>query len=128
MARILPRTYYLGPWRWRSTCALAVGVFSCAFWASCGSGPPLRSISVRAASPIVPVGFTDQLTATGVFPDGTFADLTADVLWRSSNSGVASVSNDGNSVGLVYGVAAGTAEITASLSGVSGSTQLQVKN
>jgi hypothetical protein len=41
---------------------------------------------------------------------------------------VASVSNDGNSVGLVYGVAAGTAEITASLSGVSGSTQLQVKN
>lgn len=124
MALTPPRTL---PRRWRANSAIAVGGLLSLGCVSCGSGPPLRSISVKAASPVVTVGATDQLTATGVFPDGTFVNLTGDVQWRSSSSSVASVSNDGNSSGLVYGVSAGNAEISASLSGIIGSTQLQVK-
>lgn len=96
---------------------------SCDFAAS----PPLRSISVNPASVVVATGSLDQMTAVGALADGTFANITYQVQWRSSNTAVAVVSRDGEAGGLVAGVAPGIVTISASLSGLSGSTQLQVR-
>jgi len=67
------------------------------------------------------VGVTRQLKATGTYSDGTTADISGKVTWKSSNTGVAKI----YSQGLITGSAAGSTEITASLSGIT-SQALQV--
>jgi uncharacterized protein YjdB len=59
------------------------------------------------------VGSTEQFTATGYNWDGSNANITSQVTWSSDNTGTATT----NSTGLVTGVAAGTSNITAALSG-----------
>lgn len=83
--------------------------------------PVLRSIAVTGASPSIYVGQTVQLTATGTFSDGSTSNLTATATWNSPSPTVASVSG-----GLVTGVGAGSAVITASSGGVSGSFTVTV--
>jgi hypothetical protein len=56
----------------------------------------------------VAVGGKIQQTATAQFHDGTKADLTNSATWKSSNTGVATVS-----AGLVTGVGAGPLELSA---------------
>ncbi|MGO9452235.1 MAG: beta strand repeat-containing protein [Candidatus Binataceae bacterium] len=72
------------------------------------------------------VGTTGQLTATGTFSDGTTLDLTSSVSWTTSESGIAVVSNATGTQGLVLGVSAGNATITAFLKGISGTTPVTV--
>lgn len=88
----------------------------------------LTSIAVTPANPTLNKGFTLQLTATGTYSDGSTQDLTTQVSWSSSNTTVASVSNLLGAEGTVSGLSAGTATITASLSGVVGSTTATVSN
>ena len=83
----------------------------------------LTSITVGAAFATVAVGSTDQMTATGNYSDGTDKDLTALAAWSSSPAAVATVTNGG----LVTGVAAGSATITATYTGVAGSMAVTVK-
>jgi hypothetical protein len=71
----------------------------------------------------VPAGLTQQFTATGTYSDATTQNLTAVVLWESSITSTATVSNAGGSQGLVT---AGTTTISAGLSGIVGSTTLTV--
>src|SRR5690348_5563541 len=76
---------------------------------------PVASVRVSPASPYVTPGQTVQLMATTY--DSTGTALTGRVVtWATSNAGVATV----NDSGLVTGVAAGAATITATSEGKSG--------
>ncbi len=65
---------------------------------------------------------TQQLTATGHYSDGSAAPVSSGITWASSNTAVATVSGSG----LVTGVAAGTATISASVGAVSASPAASV--
>jgi len=78
------------------------------------SSSTLESLDVSPSNVTVTKGDVVSLGATGTYADGTTADLTDKVTWSSADSAVATVSTRG----LVTGVRAGTATITASLSGV----------
>ncbi len=82
----------------------------------------LSAITVSPATVTVARSATRQLTATGAYSDGSSKDLTGSVTWSSSQPGIASVTAGG----LVTGVAGGSAVITASLSGLSGTSQVTV--
>ena len=74
----------------------------------------LLSIGITPATNImIAVGRTEQLTATGIFSDGSTSDLTDSVTWASSDEGFASISNAAGSSGLVSALGMGTASITA---------------
>ncbi len=62
-----------------------------------------------------------QLKATGTYSNQTTQDITSTVTWTSSQPSVATVQG-----GLALGVSAGTTSITATLSGVTGTTSIQV--
>ncbi|TMJ02801.1 MAG: hypothetical protein E6H01_06260, partial [Bacillati bacterium ANGP1] len=84
---------------------------------------PVASVTVSPAAPSMQVGQAMQLSATPKDVGGTA--LTGRVVtWASSNTGVATV----NSSGLVTGVAAGSATITATSEGGSGTSALTVTN
>ncbi len=68
------------------------------------------------------VAGTQQLTATEEYSDGSTADVTNQVTWSSSNEAIASV----DAGGLATGQVAGDVEVTATLSGMSGSATLTV--
>ena len=68
------------------------------------------------------LGATSQMTATATLSNGTTQDVTAQATWQSANTAVATVS----STGLVTGVAAGSAAITATYQNVSGIDTLSV--
>jgi uncharacterized protein YjdB len=78
------------------------------------------SITVNPPTASIPKGLTVQLTAVCNFSDGTTSDCTTAVGWAPdpNNLSIASVSNDDGSQGLVTGNLAGTANISATLSGV----------
>ena len=83
--------------------------------------PTLISLGVTPSSASIDVDETLQFEATGSFSDGSSQNLTATV-WSSSNTGVAKVSR----TGLATGIGDGTATITASFDGKTGSATLQV--
>jgi len=87
-----------------------------------GSTVTLTSITVLPANPSIPINTTQQLTATGSYSDGSSRDLTALVTWSSSTVADATVS----AAGLVSGVAAGSATVTATLGSVSNSTLVAI--
>jgi uncharacterized protein YjdB len=80
------------------------------------------SIAVTPGNPTVPVNTTQQLAATGTNSDASTCDITDLVTWGSSTIANATVSAGG----LVKGVAAGSATITAALGSVTGSTSVTV--
>lgn len=84
------------------------------------------SIDVTPTNPSIGPDTTQQFTATGTDTDQSAQDLTAQVTWSSSNSGVATISNTAETEGLAAGIAVGSTTISASLSSVSGSTELTV--
>ncbi|HEY0251716.1 MAG TPA: putative phage tail protein, partial [Kofleriaceae bacterium] len=71
----------------------------------------LTSIAVTPSTPTIAINGTVQMAATGAYSDGSHADLTSAVTWTTSSASDASVS----SAGLVLGVSAGAAIITAQL-------------
>jgi hypothetical protein len=76
--------------------------------------PTLSAIAVTPASPAnLTAGSTQPFTATGTYSDGSTGVLYS-VTWNSDNPGVAKIDYNG----LATGVAAGKANITASLSGI----------
>jgi len=98
-------------------------LFGLMLLASCSddpeSAPPpvtLTGISISPAqvSDDLPIGVTQQFTATGSYSDNSLQDLSSSATWSSSAPATASV--DGN--GLATGRDVGTADITASYSGV----------
>ncbi|HEY0255454.1 MAG TPA: Ig-like domain-containing protein, partial [Kofleriaceae bacterium] len=86
----------------------------------------LQNLTFASSSMTVPRGLTVPIIATGVYSDGSIADLTSSVSWTSSAPAVASVSALLANAGLVTGVGQGTATITASLGGKSATTNVTV--
>lgn len=74
----------------------------------------LKSIAVTPATPSIGLSGTQQFSATGTYSDGSTQDISGIVRWASSNSSAATI--DASS-GLATGVAAGTAQITATQGG-----------
>lgn len=86
---------------------------------------PARTLTAIAVNPIsanVAVGSAQQLSAIATYSDSSTANVTTQATWVSSKPAYASV----NASGLVTAVATGSATITATLSGMSGSTQITV--
>ena len=86
------------------------------------TGARLTAITVAPAQPQVPIGGTQQLTATGTFTDGSMRDVTFMVQWSSTLTAVATVSP----AGVVTGAEIGQTTINAQMSTVVGSTQVTV--
>ena len=87
---------------------------------------PLVSIVVTPVNPTISVGQTQQFTAIGTYSDASTQDLTKTAHWSSSSSGVATINNGVSGGGLATGQGTGSATITATLQGRSGSTTLTV--
>ena len=102
--------------------AVAAGVVACER-ATTPIAPPaaVAAVDLTPASATVPVGQTVQLTAIPRDANGN-ALSGSTVTWTSSNTSVATVSN----AGLVSGVTAGSATITATSEGKSGTATIIV--
>ena len=75
----------------------------------------LSTIIVKPASPAdISIGATQQFTATGIYSDGSTADINSQVTWESDKSWIATIQSNG----IVMGEVVGTADITATLSGI----------
>jgi len=86
--------------------------------------PNLVSISLSPSSPTVAIGTAQRFTATGTFSDNSTQQL-ASVTWSSSNSAVASITDDASNPGAAYAAAAGNATVSACTGAVCGSTTLR---
>jgi 6-phosphogluconolactonase (cycloisomerase 2 family) len=80
------------------------------------------SIAVTPATPSLAPAATQQFTATGTYASGPTQDLTSQVNWSSSRTVNATIT----SAGFATAVDPGATTISATLSGVTGSTVLTV--
>jgi len=86
----------------------------------------VSSIAITPASPQTAVGASIPLTATATYTDGATLDVTSSATWVSGNTAVATVL-DAGAKGLVTGVTAGQASISASFGGQVGTTIVTIK-
>jgi len=86
-------------------------------------GPPaLLNLTVGPNQSSLPVGESEQLTATGNFSDGTVQNLTQSATWSSSAPGVATITAGG----LATAVTAGTSSLSATMTSITSSATLTV--
>src|SRR6202162_3277285 len=87
-----------------------------------GGTAKLTQITIAPSNPSIMKGASQQLTATGIYDDGTQHALGASVSWETSPSAVATINAKGN----VTGVGEGVAQVTAAYQGVTGTTSVTV--
>jgi hypothetical protein len=87
-----------------------------------GSNPKLTQITIAPPNPTITKGVTQQLTAAGIYDDGSKQNLSANVAWQSSPSAVVSI----NLQGTVTGMGQGVAQVSATYQGVQGTTSVTV--
>jgi len=97
--------------------------------------PNLVSISISPVSPTIPSGTSQTLVATGTFSDASTLTL-ASVIWSSSNTTVATVTNDAGSnsgvgndsgnTGAVFGRTAGNVTVTACAGSICNSINITI--
>ena len=86
-------------------------------------GPPaLLNMTVGPNQSSLPVGESEQLTATGNYSDGTVQNLTQSATWSSSAPGVATITAGG----LAKAVTAGTSSLSATMTSITSSATLTV--
>ena len=85
----------------------------------------LLSIALSPVSPWVPVGSTEDFVATGTF-SGNTTQILSSATWTSSNTAVATITNDSSNSGHADAVASGTTIIEACTGSVCGSTTMTV--
>jgi uncharacterized protein YjdB len=88
----------------------------------------LARIDITPATPSVPVGTSQQFTATGVYTDNSSQDFTTVATWSSTDSSVLEVSNSAGTQGLAVAKKLGTASVKASHQGLTGSTDATVSD
>ncbi len=86
--------------------------------------PTLSFITVTPGDQRIAVGASQQFTATGTYSDGSTLNLTSRVTWGSADFNVANITSSG----LVTSVSFGITTITATLNGISGSTNMSATN
>jgi uncharacterized protein involved in propanediol utilization len=84
---------------------------------SSSSATTLISITVNP-NPVASINVSHQqtFTATGTYSNGSTADISTKVTWNSSDSTIAMFMS--SSVPVVTGLAVGTTDVTATLSGI----------
>lgn len=82
----------------------------------------LDRIEISAPQTSVPAGYQLQLTATGIFSDDSMQDLSAQVGWRSADTGIATVDDNGR----VTALAAGPVVISLDYLGQSATLEINV--
>jgi hypothetical protein len=82
----------------------------------------LVSITVLPANPRISKGTSIKFTASGTFSDGSTATNLSGISWKSSKPNIASIRGSG----LAHGKKGGSVTISATASGVTGSTTLTV--
>ncbi len=82
----------------------------------------VTSIAVTPANASVNVGSQLQFDAVATYSDGSTADITSSATWAVANTSIATISSGG----LANGVAQGSTQVTASLSGITGTDSLTV--
>jgi uncharacterized protein YjdB len=88
--------------------------------------PTLLSIALTPTTWSPNVGATQNFTATGTYSDKTTADVTLSATWSSTNVTAFSVSNAAGQKGQATALAAGTGQVQATLSGLSGTATVTV--
>ncbi|MGI4979374.1 MAG: beta strand repeat-containing protein, partial [Janthinobacterium lividum] len=83
----------------------------------------LQGIAVQAPATSFALGFSTQLTAQGMYSDGSTQDLTSAVTWSSLNGSVGLVST----TGVASGLTVGNFTAAATLNGVEGTLPLTVR-
>jgi trimeric autotransporter adhesin len=116
--------------------ATAVGVGSATISAASGTisggtkltvtGAVLTAIAITPGAPSLAKGVSQQFVAMGIFSDNTKQNLTTQVTWSSSSTGVAIVSNSTPTIGIVTAEDVGTTTLTAGSGGVSANVQVTV--
>lgn len=86
----------------------------------------LTSIDITPNNPIA-LGTGIQFTATGNYSNCSSQDITSNVVWSSSDSSIATVSNSTGSIGYASSVSAGNVTVTATKGVISGNTTLEVR-
>ena len=86
------------------------------------SAATLASIAISASHSSLPVGTSEQLTATGTYTDKSTKDITGSVTWTSSAPGVVAITSGGT----VQAKSVGSAGVSAVSASVTGSTNLSV--
>ncbi len=86
------------------------------------SSAVITSIEVTPSPLILAKGTSGQLSAIATYSDDSTKDVSATASWTSSDTAIATV----NATGAATGVQAGSAMITATSAGVTGSTNVQV--
>lgn len=104
---------------WVSICSVSITVIGCKNFFT---GPTLTTVSIGPSTPSIAVRKTQQMSATGTYSDSSTGTITNSASWSTSDIAIATVS----SAGLVTGVASGSATISATLDGISGSTTVNV--
>jgi 6-phosphogluconolactonase (cycloisomerase 2 family) len=90
------------------------------------TGAQLTSIAISPTNTAIARGLSTQLTAIGTYTDHSTQDLTGAVVWSSSDSTIASISNAAGYQGLSKAEQPGSATISGTLGAVSGDTTLTV--
>ena len=86
----------------------------------------LIALQVTPTNARLAVDFQRQLRAFGRYSDSSVREVTAEVAWSTNDGSLATVSNAAGSRGLATGVSMGTVSVSAQLSGIIGSTLLNV--
>jgi hypothetical protein len=111
-----------------SLASLAIGLGSCGTPHASTPTPThssktLISISISPSNPVVALGNSKQVKATGTFSDGTEQDMTQTVAWNSSQSVIATITPSG----MIAGKQIGTTTIAAVSGSTTGSTNVTVE-
>lgn len=86
----------------------------------------VNSVEISPTGPTIAKGTTQQFVATAIFSDASSKDVSSEATWSSADTTVATVSNAAGSKGLAKGLVIGSAVVSASYSGKSGSATLAV--
>jgi uncharacterized protein YjdB len=98
-----------------SIAVLTLGMTACSLNSTTTPAPKLLSIALQPVSPYdLSVGTTMHFFAYGTYSDNAVTNITSHVTWNSDNSNIAYIDVSG----LVTGEAAGQANITASMDGI----------
>ncbi len=87
----------------------------------------LRVINITPSNPLgISSGTRVQFTATTSYSDNYVQDVTATVVWTSSDSSIAIISNKPESIGMATAVSKGYCSISATYEGISVPTVIGV--
>jgi trimeric autotransporter adhesin len=92
------------------------------------SGATITSIAVGPSTTMIAPQTQEAFSAFGTFSDGSLQNITHDVTWSSSAPGVATVSDNAGSIGIVSAVGPGSTNISATLGTDTGQAPLTVSS